>query len=351
MKNLTQYIVNKTHTISQALSIIDKGALRIAVVVENKKVLGTLNDGDIRRGLLKGYGLDTLVEDCYNPNATLCHVNDDKQTVMRKAVQKKVYQIPIVDDNNYLVDLIDFVNFFEEKGRDNKVLLMAGGLGTRLRPLTEDIPKSLLHVGGKPILETIIKNLSEQNFKEFVISVNYKADMIKAYFGDGLRFGVKISYLEEKQRLGTAGALSLIDSMGTEPFFVMNADLLTNVDFEKLLDFHKHSKSKATMCVREYEVQIPYGVIEVDKSDILSIVEKPVQKFFVNAGIYVLDADLIQKVPKNVFFDMPTLFENLITEKEKVSSFPIHEYWLDIGQLMDYERANAEYSNVFKTAT
>lgn len=224
---------------------------------------------------------------------------------------------------------------------------MAGGLGTRLRPLTQDIPKPLLKVGNKPILETIIKNFANHGFVNITISLNYKGEMIKDYFGDGSNFGVNIDYVEENMRLGTAGALSLIENKPNEAFFVMNADLLTDVNFSHLLDFHSFSNSDATMCVREYEYQVPYGVIEVEESNVTSIVEKPIQKFFVNAGIYVLSPKVFDYIPKNEFYDMPTLFNTFIEKEKRVISFPIHEYWLDIGRMSDFEQAQSEYFRVF----
>jgi dTDP-glucose pyrophosphorylase len=347
MKDFNRYTVNKQDTIAQVLTVIDKGALRIAVVVEDGMVIGTLNDGDVRRGLLKGYGLDTIVSKIYNPSPTVCYENDSKQIIMQKALKNKVYQIPILNDKKELVDIIDFAKLFENETKTNKVVLMAGGLGTRLQPLTKDTPKPLLDVGRRPILETIISNFEKNNFREIIISVNYKSDMIKQHFGDGSKFGVNITYVEETKRLGTAGSLSLIEAIGDEPFIVMNADLLTNIDFSKLLEFHNNSNSKATMCVREYEFQVPYGVITVENHNVVSIVEKPVEKFFVNAGIYVLNTELLTLIPKDIFYDMPTLFEKIIQSGDTVSSFPIHEYWLDIGQMIDYNRANDEYQNIF----
>ena len=224
---------------------------------------------------------------------------------------------------------------------------MAGGLGTRLRPLTEDIPKPLLKVGNKPILETIIKNFASHGFVDIVISINYKGDLIKNYFKDGSDLGVNITYVEENKRLGTAGALSLLADTPNEPFFVMNADLLTDVNFSHLMDYHCMGNSTGTMCVREYEYQIPYGVIQMENDCITEIVEKPINKFFVNAGIYVLSSKVFDYIPKDKFYDMPTLFNTLIKEKLKTLSFPIHEYWLDIGRMSDFEQAQSEYFRVF----
>lgn len=347
MKN-TLVIIQYNQTIKEALEIIDKGAIRIAVVLdENNKVIGTINDGDIRRALLKNFKLDSSIETIYFKNPILGYEEDTKEDLIQKAITKQVYQIPIVDKKGFLKDILDLATLIKVRNKRNRVILMAGGLGTRLRPLTEDIPKPLLKVGNKPILETIIKNFVSHGFVNITISVNYKANMIKDYFKDGSTFGANIDYLEEEKRLGTAGALSLIKDKPNEAFFVMNADLLTDVNFSQLMDFHSFENSMATMCVREYDMQVPYGVIEVDNSAITSIKEKPIHKFFVNAGIYVLSPKVFELIPNNEFYDMPTLFNTLIENKETAISFPIHEYWMDIGRLSDFEQAQNEYFRIF----
>lgn len=348
MKNIDLYQIYSNATIKEALDKINVGGLSIAVVVDaTKKVVGTLTDGDIRRGLLSGLTLDDPIQTIYNTNPTLANCNEAKEKIIQKAISKMLYQIPIVDNEGKLTDIEDLATLLRVNKRNNRVILMAGGLGTRLKPLTEQIPKPLLKVGNKPILETIIENFEQYGFSNITISVNYKADMIKEYFGDGSRFNVNIDYIEETKRLGTAGALSLIENRPQEPFFVMNADLLTNVNFTHLLDYHSFENSMATMCVREYDIQIPYGVIEFDKNRITSIKEKPIHKFFANAGIYTLSPHIFDYIPKNQFYDMPTLFEHLINDNKKVLSFPIHEYWLDIGQHHDFIRANEEYFDNF----
>ena len=341
-------LLTKDSTIKEALSVIDKGAMRIAIVLDaNEKVVGTLSDGDIRRGLLNGLTLDSSIESLYFKEPTLANVNDAKELIIQKALRKQIYQIPIVDDTGKLVKIEELSNLLKTNAKHNRVILMAGGLGTRLRPLTQDVPKPLLKVGNKPILETIIENFAKYGFVNITISVNYKADMIKEYFGDGSALGVNIDYIEETKRLGTAGALSLMQERPQEPFFVMNADLLTNVNFEHLLDFHLMERSVATMCVREYDYQVPYGVIETQGSRIVSIEEKPIHKFFVNAGIYILSPQVFEYIPKNEFYDMPTLFDDIIKDKLTTVSFPIHEYWLDIGRMSDFEQAQNEYSEIF----
>lgn len=348
MNKYKKITVNQNQTIKEALEIIDAGAIRIAIVLDsNEKVIGTITDGDIRRGLLKGLVLDDSIDSLYFKEPTLANINDSKEQIIQKAITKKLYQIPIVDNDGRLVEIEDLATLLKVSTRRNRVVLMAGGLGTRLRPLTEDIPKPLLKVGNKPILETIIENFAKYGFVNITISVNYKADMIKEYFGDGSKIGVNIDYIEETKRLGTAGALSLIKERPQEPFFVMNGDLLTNVNFAHLLDYHSFENSIATMCVREYDIQIPYGVIEMEDHKIKSIEEKPVHRFFANAGIYILSPQVFEYIPKNDFYDMPTLFEDILKNKLKVLSFPIHEYWLDIGRMSDFEQAQSEYFRIF----
>ena len=222
---------------------------------------------------------------------------------------------------------------------------MAGGLGSRLQPLTEDKPKPLLSVGDKPILETILESFIEQNFRRFYISVNYKADAIKKHFADGGRWNAEIRYLEEETRLGTAGALDLIPERPELPLLVMNGDLLTRVNFRDLLDYHLDQKAQATMCVREYDFQVPFGVVEIEDHHILSIDEKPVHRFFVNAGIYVLEPGLIDLIPKGEYFDMTDLFARAIEKGHETQAFPIHEYWIDVGRIDDLDRANHDHEN------
>lgn len=348
MQKYKEILLHKQATIKKALEVIDKGAMRIAIVLDdNERVIGTLTDGDIRRGLLLGLTLDSSIENLYFKEPTLATINDSKELIVQKAIRKQIYQIPIVDNKGKLVKIEDLANLLKTNAKKNRVVLMAGGLGTRLRPLTHDLPKPLLKVGNKPILETIIENFAKYGFVNITISVNYKADMIKEYFGDGSALGVNIDYIQETQRLGTAGALSLIKDRPQEPFFVMNADLLTNVNFEHLLDFHSFEHSVATMCVREYDYQVPYGVIQTDGSRITAIEEKPVHKFFINAGIYVLSPQVFEYIPKEKFYDMPTLFENIIKDDLQTISFPIHEYWLDIGRMSDFEQAQTEYGEIF----
>jgi NDP-sugar pyrophosphorylase family protein len=223
---------------------------------------------------------------------------------------------------------------------------MAGGEGMRLRPLTKNIPKPMLKVGNKPLLHTLVEKFKDSGYINIVMCVNYKSKVIKDYFGDGEKFGVKIEYIHEKTKMGTAGALSLFKKKPKEPFFVINGDLLTNLNFEKMLDFHYEHNSMATMCVREYNIDSPYGEVKLKNENIKSIEEKPKHKFFVNAGVYILDPKCIDLIPKK-FFDMPSLFKKMIENKNKTISFPLGEYWLDIGKINDYKKANLEFDFFF----
>ncbi|MFT6906215.1 MAG: dTDP-glucose pyrophosphorylase [Oleiphilaceae bacterium] len=349
MKSFENIRLAVDSTIKDALKIIDSGAMKIALVLDGEnKLLGTVSDGDIRRGLLNGLTLDDGIESIIFRNPIVCSVNDTKEDILRIAVEKKIYQIPIVDSAGVLVGIDEVDELLKPAEHINKVILMVGGLGSRLRPLTNVLPKPLLEVGNKPILETIIANFAKYGFKNIILSVNYKSQMIENYFGDGSKFGVSIEYVHEDKRMGTAGALSLMRNELEAPFFVMNGDLLTNVNFEHMLEYHLNNHAVATMGVREYDFQVPYGVVNIDDHHhITSIEEKPIHTFFVSGGMYILDTAVLSYIPDNVFYDMPTLFEKLIANKQKAISFPIREYWLDIGRMSDFEQANDEYHEVF----
>ncbi len=224
---------------------------------------------------------------------------------------------------------------------------MAGGTGSRLQPLTDDCPKPLLMVGNKPLLETIVENFVEFGIRKIFVSVNYKADMIETFLGNGSRWSIDIYYLREKERMGTVGALGLLPERPAHPLIVMNGDVLTKANFQYLLDFHQSHRAKATMCVRDYHFQVPYGVVKTDQHRLIGIDEKPVQQFFVNAGIYVLEPEILDLIPYDAYLDMPDLFEELFKQGRETIVFPIHEYWMDIGKIDDLERARGEYAKNF----
>lgn len=335
-------------TIKDALQTINNGGLQIAIVVdENDSLVGTVTDGDIRRGLLNGLDLNSSVSLVVHKSPSIASVGDTKESILKIALAKKLHKIPLVDELGKLVGIEDIEDIIKPVGKTNRVILMVGGLGTRLRPLTQDTPKPMLKVGNKPILQTIVEKFAEYGFINITMCVNFNASIIRDYFGDGKEFGVNIDYILEQKRMGTAGALSLLKERPSEPFFVMNGDLLTNVNFEHIFNYHTLNKATATMCVREYDYEVPYGVVKMNDNKIVEISEKPVQKFFVSAGIYMLSPEILDLIPQNEFYDMPTLFEKAISKGKNVISFPIHEYWIDIGRLEEYQKANEEYAKIF----
>ena len=335
-------------TIKDALQTINNGGLQVAIVVdENDALVGTVTDGDIRRGLLNGLDLNSSVSLVVHKSPSVASVGDTKESILKIALAKKLHKIPLVDELGKLVGIEDIEDIIRPVSKTNRVVLMVGGLGTRLRPLTQDTPKPMLKVGNKPILQTIVEKFAEYGFVNITMCVNFNASIIRDYFGDGKEFGVNIDYVLEQKRMGTAGALSLLKERPSEPFLVMNGDLLTNVNFEHILNYHALNKATATMCVREYDYEVPYGVVKMNDNKIIEIAEKPVQKFFVSAGIYMLSPEILDLIPQDEFYDMPTLFEKAIAQDKNVISFPIHEYWIDIGRLEEYQKANEEYAKIF----
>lgn len=333
-------IFNTDCTFDMAVEALDHGGKGfLAIIDDKKKLLGILTDGDVRRAFLrKTYDLDVIVNK--TPEVMDECISDQEIISKLKSLHRR--HMPIVDSNGYFkyVFSLDDVEFI---ARENPVVIMAGGLGSRLGELTKETPKPMLTVGNQPMLQHLVELFREQGFRKFIFCVNYKKNVISDYFLDGSKFGVTIEYVEEKARMGTAGALSLIQPAIKVPFFVINADILTNLDFTKLLSFHQQSKSSATMCVRNYQIQVPYGVVNSDKDSLLiSLEEKPSISFNVNAGIYLLDPMVMTYIPKNQFFDMPSLFDKLLKNKYKSTVYPIHDYWLDIGRREDLAQANID---------
>ena len=348
MADWRKSVVFPSTTIKETIRKIDEGSLQIALVVdETQRLLGTVTDGDVRRALLRGVSLEEPASAVMNPRPTVATLDQGREAVLRMMRGRALHHVPLIDGQGRLAGL-EVLDELVSPSRDNWVVLMAGGLGSRLRPLTEDTPKPLLKVGHKPILESILENFIEHGFRRFFLSVNYKADMFRAHFGDGSSFGAQIDYLEESKRMGTAGALGLLSERPERTLMVMNADLVTKVSFSHFLDFHTSHKAAATMGVREYELQVPYGVVRMANHRINDIEEKPVQKFFVNAGIYALEPEVLNLIPKDQFFDMPALFERVIAAGKETVAFPIREYWLDIGQLSDLERAIADFQTYIR---
>jgi NDP-sugar pyrophosphorylase family protein len=259
----------------------------------------------------------------------------------------QIDQIPLVDGKNKIIGLHVLNKIILSEKKKNRVVLMVGGLGKRLRPLTNNTPKPMLHVGGRPILQTIVEGFVSSGFTNITMCLGYKSEQIQNFFKDGAQFGAQIDYVVEDKRMGTAGALTLLRQNLQEPFFVMNGDLLTNINYKKMLDFHIEHESDATMCVREYDFEVPFGVVNTENEKIIAIKEKPTHSFYVNAGIYLLNVDCINLIPDNEYYDMTSLFEDIIIKGKNAVSFPLQEYWLDIGRVSEYQQANDEFHKVF----
>ncbi len=329
----------------EAMEVLDNTAIQIVLVVESdKKLCGVVTDGDIRRALLAGKSLEAPVKTFMTKDPLRGSRNDSRDMLLGRMRSLGVHHMPLVDDDG---SVIDFVTTDPLGRRDNRVVLMAGGMGMRLRPLTNDVPKPMLRVGDRPILETIIGQFREFGFGKFSISLNYLAEQIEAYFEDGSRWGVDINYLHENEPLGTAGALSLLKERPKHPFIMMNGDLLTKLNFDKLMKFHEAHSSPLTICAREYSYNVPYGVMETNGDYLERIHEKPQRTELVNAGIYVIDPEVLDYIQPDERIDITDVIEKLINDNRKPCVFPVHEYWIDIGQKHDIERAIKEFSEIF----
>ncbi|MDP3625766.1 MAG: nucleotidyltransferase family protein [Hydrogenophaga sp.] len=344
MKNWQSLLVTPDTTLEVAVATLDHAGARIVVVVDDQgRLLGTVTDGDVRRALLKHLPLTEPVANVMWKTPLVAGPDWSRERMRAVMENRRLLQMPIVDSQGVMVGLETLHDVLDERQFDNPVFLMAGGFGTRLYPLTENCPKPMLKVGDKPILELILESFVDAGFHRFYISTHYLPEMIRDHFGDGSRWGVSISYIYEEEPLGTGGALGLLPKDDIQlPMFLMNGDLLTRVDYRGLLEFHAQQNSIATMCVREYKHQVPYGVVQAQGAKVVSMVEKPTQKFFVNAGIYVLSPELLSGVQPGKRIDMPTVLEEAIRNQQTVSMFPVHEYWLDIGRMEDFQRAQEQ---------
>ena len=348
MKGWEKILVGPATPLREALERIDKAGTRMVLVVDaDRRLLGTLSDGDVRRGLLQGLTLADNVTSAMNTEPSVARAGQDRESILAMMRRLTLYQMPVVDSEGLVVDLETVDNLLAPPIRENSVVVMAGGRGTRLAELTRDTPKPMLKIGSRPLLETILNSFTSQGFRHYYFAVNYKAEQIEAHFGDGSEFGVNITYLREDEPMGTAGALSLLPEPPPTPLIVTNADLLTKEDYGHMLDRHVQSGAYGTMAVRNYDMQVPFGVVRERDGGIEAIEEKPIQQFVVSAGIYVLSPHTLELVPQSQFLDMPTLFQALAHNGLRTRCHHIDGYWLDIGRLHDYERAKLDFPKVF----
>lgn len=335
--------LNENTTLKDIVSALDIGGIGLLALIDNTgKLTGIITDGDLRRSILRN---STELKEIINFNPTTMHFDSKRSEIIGRLRLLHRRHMPLVDENNRLVSIF-VIDEPETCSYGNYVVIMAGGLGSRLGELTKDIPKPMLKIGDRPMLQHLVEQFRDQGFSKFIFCLNYKKDVILEYFGDGKKFGVSINYVVENARLGTAGALSLLKDYDFQlPFFVVNADVLTTLDFNELLVQHKRSNSIATMCVRAHEYTIPYGVVVSDtEHKLINIQEKPTYSFNVNAGIYVLDRKTLEFVPDDTFFDMPTLFLQMTKIQLPVKIFQMNDYWVDIGMKEDLIKANSDIS-------
>jgi len=344
MNNWKSVILTPEATIRDAMRTIDEAALRIALVCnEQQELLGTVTDGDIRRGLLAECDMHDPVTQVMNTSPVVIKLTDTRQQRIALMDKHDLLALPVTDDNNCLVGLETLHQVLQPKKRDNPVFIMAGGFGTRLRPLTDHCPKPMLRVGDKPMLEHLINQFIAFGFHDFYISTHYMPDQISDHFGDGSEWNVTVTYIHEDAPLGTGGALGLLPkNLPKLPLIMMNGDVLTKVDFKRLLDCHELNQFDATMCVRELEHKISFGVVESEDDLITAMVEKPTYRYNINTGIYVLSPECVASVKPNIKIDLPTLLAQRMEQEEKVGIYTTYDYWLDIGQMADYQKAQQD---------
>lgn len=333
-------LLPNTATIQEAIRNLDQVAIKIVLVLDaSGKLEGTISDGDIRRGLLRGLEMGSRITTVIHRNPFVVPPDMSRETVMQLMVANKIQQIPVVDEQRQVVGVHLWDQITTPQSRPNAMVIMAGGKGTRLRPHTEHCPKPMLPVGDKPMLEHIIERAMATGFSHFLLAVHYLGHMIEEHFGDGSKWNVRIDYIREQSPLGTAGALGLLAQRPQAPFLVTNGDVLTDINYGELLDFHIRHQAAATMAVRIHEWQHPFGVVQTQGVDIIGFEEKPVARTHINAGVYVLAPESLNELHANERCDMPTLFERLQAKGQRTVAYPMHEPWLDVGRPSDYETA------------
>jgi dTDP-glucose pyrophosphorylase len=341
--NINKLFVYKNYTIRQVLESIDLGARGIVLLVnEDETLIGTITDGDIRRAILKGISLEDSVENVVHHNPVSVKQSMTREEIKDIFIKKAVKDIPIVDNHNKVLDLISINDILLPQGKENPVIIMAGGLGTRLKDLTKEIPKPMLRIGEDPILQHTINNFKQYGYNKILLSVNYKSEIIENYFQDGFAYGVKINYVKETNRLGTAGGIRLAKDYIETPFFVINGDIFTNLNVENMMKFHMENINDITVGTRKHSFQIPYGVINTDNNCINEVKEKPVIDYLINAGVYCLNPKVIELIPDDQYFEITDLINICIERNMRVGSYEIKDYWMDIGKIEDYIKVNED---------
>lgn len=344
MRNWKDAVISSKDTIRDAMRSIDRAGVRMAVVADaHFKLLGTVTDGDIRRGLLRNLEMSDLVSEIMSRSPLSARLETTREERLELLEKHELLALPIVDASGVIVSVSSFNQLMRYERRDNPVFIMAGGFGTRLKPLTNNCPKPMLPIGGRPILDHILERFIKQGFHRFYISTHFMPEMITDYFGDGTELGCEIIYVHENTPLGTGGALGLLPRNAPRlPLVMMNGDVLTDIDFTKIIDFHGKNECEATMCVRELEHQVAYGVVEAVEGVVHSMIEKPVYRHLINTGIYVLSPDTVASVEKGCSIDLPSLLEKRKNDGFTIGAYRSRDYWLDIGRMADYQKAQED---------
>lgn len=351
-KDLSVLCISQEHTIRDAIEMLNRNERGIVLITDDqRKLLGTITDGDIRRAILAGSELDTQVRDLLikkpeslYPSPITAPVEASPDELLRLMRKYVVQQIPIVNQKDQIVDMVTMEDLLTDDNLPLQAVIMAGGFGTRLRPLTEELPKPMLPVGDQPVMELMLEQLSKAGIKRVNITTHYLPEKIHEYFGNGQSFGIELNYVNEDRPLGTAGAIGLMQPADA-PLLVINGDILTKVDFKAMLKYHQKHHADLTVGVRQYDLEVPYGVLECEGSYVRGLKEKPKYNFLVNAGIYLLEPTVYEYIPSGQRFDMTDLIERIIGDERIVVSFPIVEYWLDIGEPADYQQAQEDVRN------
>jgi len=350
MPEVDLFLIRPSDTLRRAAETIDRNRCGIALIVdEGRRLLGTVTDGDLRRAMLRSVSLDSpaallldLRKQAGLADPVTAQFGAGREALLELMQRHRIRQVPIVGDDGQVVDVAVLDELVGSRALPITALVMAGGFGTRLRPLTDSVPKPLLPIGGKPLIETLVERLPRDGIRKITVATHYRAEQIAAQLGDGQDRGVEIHYVREDTPLGTAGVLSLLDAT-SDPLLVVNGDVLTNLDYVALYAFHREHEADMTVAVREYTVAVPFGVVATDGALVANLHEKPEYRFFVVAGVYLLGPSVRELLPATgQAYDMPFLINRLLEAHRRVASFPVREYWLDIGRLEDYERAQAD---------
>lgn len=342
MDKLKKYLLSIKSSIRDAIYTIEKGSAQIAIIVDSeRKLLGLVTDGDVRRAILRGISIDETVDKIMTIKPLCLPFGKSRNEAISLMREKKFRHIPVVDTDLKIVDLYLLDELFSVSDFSNPIVIMAGGRGERLGQLTNNCPKPMVEINGKPLLEIILERCIAAGFKNFYFSVNYLKSKIIDYFGSGSNWHVKINYLEESCPLGTAGSLSLLPENIKEDIIVMNGDVLTRLDLDKLIYYHNKSGNYFTICTREYKTSIPFAVVESDDKRLKRITEKPTFKYQVNAGVYAMSYLSLKSIPKK-FYNMTDLIDDVMKKNLNIGVFPIHEMWSDIGNPVDLEKARNE---------